>query len=378
MVPQLHTSMRGGAPQWAIRPGLGPVWGHSDPVRHDPGEVLAGGAAGAGKVFLTMKVSTCALWILSALSAERANVVDGAAESPPRATGSDFQYLLGTAMRGVGLKPGGAVRPLPQRHRPVPVHRADLAGRGEGSMAPPMGFRRKPAPSPKGADGRWHAEAGARDAILALRKDPADLRPDGGRICQATTAASSDRRAGTAGLRRGTLCRPFPRPRRCLQADQAGGERSFHASAAAQFPAVAAANKSVFFHADGSAKSVREVYDWAMRQPGATDTVRAPRAGACRRPPQSGRMIAATAPDSEIQMLISGVMNWQPHSFFGGDTLRAIRAAGRCPFGPGLLEPVVGRTRELIYSRPASSTAWATCRLPVRPATPASACHPCR
>ncbi len=50
------------------------------------------------------------------------------------------------------------------------------------------------------------------------------------------------------------------------------------ASAAAQFPQAAAANKSVFFHADGSAKSVREVYDWALRQPGTSGTVRhAPR-----------------------------------------------------------------------------------------------------
>src|ERR1051325_9084748 len=47
------------------------------------------------------------------------------------------------------------------------------------------------------------------------------------------------------------------------------------ASAAAPFPQGAASNKSVFFHADGSAKSVREVYDWALAQPGSTGTVRA-------------------------------------------------------------------------------------------------------
>ena len=47
------------------------------------------------------------------------------------------------------------------------------------------------------------------------------------------------------------------------------------ANAASAFPQAASANKSVFYHADGSAKSVHEVYDWALRQPGEPDTVRA-------------------------------------------------------------------------------------------------------
>jgi hypothetical protein len=38
------------------------------------------------------------------------------------------------------------------------------------------------------------------------------------------------------------------------------------ASAPTEFPQAANANKPVFYHADGSAKSVREVYDWAMKQ----------------------------------------------------------------------------------------------------------------
>ena len=39
------------------------------------------------------------------------------------------------------------------------------------------------------------------------------------------------------------------------------------ASAAGAFPAAASANKSVFYKADGSPKSVRDVYDWALKQP---------------------------------------------------------------------------------------------------------------
>src|SRR6185312_17266396 len=47
------------------------------------------------------------------------------------------------------------------------------------------------------------------------------------------------------------------------------------ASAAQLFPQAAAANRNVFFHADGSAKTVREVYDWAIKQPSGAKTVEA-------------------------------------------------------------------------------------------------------
>jgi hypothetical protein len=38
-------------------------------------------------------------------------------------------------------------------------------------------------------------------------------------------------------------------------------------ASAAAFPQAASANKNMFYHADGSAKSVHKVYDWALRQP---------------------------------------------------------------------------------------------------------------
>jgi hypothetical protein len=38
------------------------------------------------------------------------------------------------------------------------------------------------------------------------------------------------------------------------------------ANAAAEFPAAAGANRSVFYHSDGSAKSIHEVYSWATKQ----------------------------------------------------------------------------------------------------------------
>ncbi len=40
-----------------------------------------------------------------------------------------------------------------------------------------------------------------------------------------------------------------------------------NANAAAAFPGAADANQNVFYHADGTAKTAKEVYDWALKQP---------------------------------------------------------------------------------------------------------------
>ena len=79
----------------------------------------------------------------------------------------------------------------------------------------------------------------------------------------------------------------------------------------------------------------------SARQPGGADTVRAAPAKVL---PQSPAVMAATASDSEIQMLISSVMNWQPHGFFGGGQNAQTdlgssfnTGAGALSFGPGLL-----------------------------------------
>jgi hypothetical protein len=118
--------------------------------------------------------------------------------------------------------------------------------------------------------------------------------------------------------------------------------------AAAQFPQAAAANKSVFFHSDGAPKSVREVYDWAMRQPGDEGSVRVAQLSDITPTKEQARLKLATAHDAEIQMLLSNVMNWQPgggQSMFGnlfGQSSNFALGNKSMPgsalsFGPGLL-----------------------------------------
>jgi hypothetical protein len=65
---------------------------------------------------------------------------------------------------------------------------------------------------------------------------------------------------------------------------------------------------------------VREVYDWAMRQPGGEGTVRVAQLPDITPAHEAARMKVATAQDAEVQMLLTSVMNWQPgggQSMFG-------------------------------------------------------------
>ena len=85
------------------------------------------------------------------------------------------------------------------------------------------------------------------------------------------------------------------------------------ASAASLFPQAASANRSVFFHEGGKPKSVREVYDWAMQQPGGSAPV-SERAQPLTKPAALAQ--AAGAVDANIETLLAGVLNWQPQGFF--------------------------------------------------------------
>ena len=270
---------------------------------------------------------------LNGLSPERANVV-AALQNAAARTGSDFNYLLGTAMRESGLKSAaqsatssatGLFQFIDQTW--LGLVKDHGAAHGLGAQANAI---------TKGADGHYHA-GGDKDAILALRKDPNVAALMAGEYAKSTASSMS------AALGR-PVCGGELYAAHFLGPDAACkliklAQNDPKASAAAQFPAAAAANKSVFFHADGSAKSVSDVYAWTMRQPGAADTVRSAASPAAAS--SSPLVLASTAPDSEIQMLISSVMNWQPHSFFGSDDSSAQAGfnsgGGALSFGPGLL-----------------------------------------
>ncbi len=273
----------------------------------------------------------------SALGQERvANRVVDALRKAADATGSDFHYLLGTAMRESSLKPNaqsssssatGLFQFIDQTWLGLVKEHGAQHGLGKFSDA----ITKQP-------DGRYRADAETKQTILALRKDPqvcALMAGEYAKTTQGTLRASLGREVCGGEL----YAAHFLGPDAALKLIKLAGSDP-GASAAAQFPQAANANKSVFFHADGTSKSVREVYDWAVRQPGSADTVRMAQAPAEPSLTQEGaRTQVASAHDAQLQMLLANVMNWQPkHSpfsaLFGANDATPSSAMS---FSPGLL-----------------------------------------
>ena len=244
------------------------------------------------------------------------NTVVTALKNAAAATGSDFHYLLGTAIRESSLKAnaqsntssaGGLFQFVDQTWLGLVKNHG--AKYGLSSMAGAINV----AP-----DGRFRAATDAdRQAIIALKKDPqisALMAGEYARSSQSSMEASLGR----------SVCGGELYAAHFLGADSAcklirTKDSAPAASAAQLFPQAAAANRNVFFHADGSAKTVREVYDWAIQQPGTT--TQAPITAALPESDHTGaaRTTAAHAVDANIEALLAGVMNWRPSNFFGSD-----------------------------------------------------------
>jgi hypothetical protein len=252
-------------------------------------------------------------------AADRSSVL-AALKHAAATTGSDFHYLLGTAMRESSLKPNaqsstssatGLFQFIDQTW--LGLVKEHGAQHGIGNFANAIS---------RDANGRYRADASVKQSILALRKDPqlcALMAGEHAKSTQGQLQANLGREICGGELYAAHFLGPDAATKLIRLAEKDPG-----ASAAAQFPQAAGANKSVFYHGDGRAKSVREVYDWALRQPGAKDTVRVVTLAditpspATLPTPDKARAHVATAQNDEIQILLASVMNWQPR---GGQSL---------------------------------------------------------
>src|ERR1700747_1835483 len=99
-----------------------------------------------------------------------ADRVVAALQKAATATGSDFHYLLGTAMRESSLKPNaqsssssaaGLFQFIDQTWLGLVKEHGERSGMASYAAA-----------ITKDADGHYHADPGQKQAILALRKDP--------------------------------------------------------------------------------------------------------------------------------------------------------------------------------------------------------------
>lgn len=233
-------------------------------------------------------------------------------------TGSDFSYLLGTALRESSLKPqaksgsssaAGLFQFVSQTW--LSMIKQYGAKYGLGSYADAIH---------KGADGRYRADNAAdRRAILALRNNPKVSALMAGEYANQTkTQLESRLGRGVCGgelyaahfLGAGAACR-------LIELNDSNPKTE----AATCFPAAAQANRGVFYHRNGSPKTVREVYDWALRQPRVPAKVLAQAETAT---PLSQPMPAAAplsfASDLFAQPVANGAEDWSTTSLFTGAT----------------------------------------------------------
>lgn len=179
-------------------------------------------------------------------------------------TGADFGYLVDTATRESGLKCTAKAGTSSASGLFQFVEQTWLGlVKQHGSQ---FGLSSYSNEISQGSDGRYHVENAAdRQAILALRNDPqtaALMEGEYANQCRALLQGDLGR----------NVCNGELYAAHFLGTDSAAklirmAQNQPDASAAAAFPAAADANRNVFYHSDGSAKTAKEVYDWALKQP---------------------------------------------------------------------------------------------------------------
>jgi hypothetical protein len=217
------------------------------------------------------------------------------------ATGSDFHYLLGTAIRESGLKTQaqsstssacGLFQFVGQTW--LGLIKEHGAKYGLGAYA---------AAISQDGDGHFRvANAADRQAILALRKDPKTAALMAGEFSNKTKSVL-ETTLGRDVCGGELYAAHFLGPAAACKLIQMNRSRP-DASAADAFPQAAGANRSVFYRADGSPKSVREVYNWALKQPSGEAPIRTAKV----EPARTGHA-AYAAPDMD---LLAGVLAWSP------------------------------------------------------------------
>jgi len=234
------------------------------------------------------------------------------------ATGSDFNYLLGTAMRESSLKSqaksdsssaSGLFQFVEQTW--LGLVKEHGAKYGLGSYANAI---------EQGSDGHYRVDNAAdRQAILALRNDPQAASLMEGEFanqCRSNLEQSLGRGVCGGELYAAHFLGPDAAAKLIRMS-----ETQPAASAAAAFPCAASANRSVFYHSDGTPKTVREVYNWAVKQPsgadaniGAGDMAAVPPAAA---KPANSYVPSGTSPDDWTSLQLMSAMD-APLSSLGG------------------------------------------------------------
>lgn len=201
--------------------------------------------------------------IAEAAAAGRTDVL-AALRNASAVTGSDFGYLLSTAMRESSLRPQAesttsSASGLFQFIEQTWLGLIDRYG-AEHGLAKFAGAIER------GGDGRYTvANDTLRQEILALRQDPQVASLMAGEHARETRASLE------AALGREVCCGELyaahffgeAGARRLIRLN----ERNPEMAAADAFPRAANANPTIFYNEDGTSKTVAEIYAWAMQSP---------------------------------------------------------------------------------------------------------------
>ena len=205
-------------------------------------------------------------------TATRSDVL-AALKQASAATGSDFSYLLCTAMRESSLHPQAKSNTssacgLFQFVEQTWFGLVKQYGAKHGLASYANALEQKP-------DGRFEADnASDRHVILALRNDPRISALMAGEYAN-ETRSSLENSLGRNVSNGELYAAHFLGPEAACRLIRMNGSQP-QACAATAFPQAAEANRSVFYHADGSPKSVHDVYNWALKQPAITQIADVP------------------------------------------------------------------------------------------------------
>jgi hypothetical protein len=186
------------------------------------------------------------------------------------ATGTDFNYLLDTATRESGLKcsakagtssASGLFQFVEQTWLGLVKQHGAQYGLGSyaGQISP-------------GSDGRYHVDnATDRSAILSLRNNPqvaSLMEGEFANQCRSNLQDALGRNVCNGELYAAHFL-GTAQATKLIRMSQSQPDTN----AAKAFPAEADSNHNVFYNRDGSAKTVREVYNWALKQPSGAKAV---------------------------------------------------------------------------------------------------------
>lgn len=202
----------------------------------------------------------------SVAAAGRTDVL-AALRTASRKTGLDFDYLLNTAMRESGLNvqaksktssASGLFQFVEQTWLGLVKHYGAQYGLGKYASA-----------IQDGGDGRYSvASADTKSAILALRQNPelaAVMAGENAKETKQSLECALGRQVCGGELYAAHFLGPNA-ARRLIELNDSSPD----SRADVAFPQAAKGNKSAFYNSDGSPKTVREVYAWAVGQEGAS------------------------------------------------------------------------------------------------------------